>query len=63
MKTVFLFLFLLFAATYLQAQATADSTTTTTGATNDTFDVRIATVTGNSTTTMHRYGFILERIY
>jgi len=37
--------------------------TTTSGTTNDTFDVRIATVTGNSTTTMHRYGFILERIY
>jgi len=37
--------------------------TTTAGATNDTFDVRIATVTGNSTTTMHRYGFIIERIY
>ena len=38
-------------------------TTTTSGSTNDTFDLRIATVTGNSTTTMHRYGFILERIY
>jgi len=37
--------------------------TTTGGSTNDTFDLRIATVTGNSTTTMHRYGFILERIY
>jgi hypothetical protein len=37
--------------------------TTTTGATNDTFDVRIATATGTSTTTMHRYGFIIERVY
>ena len=37
--------------------------TTTSGTTNDTFDVRIATVTGNSTTTMHRYGFIIERVY
>jgi len=37
--------------------------TTVTGNTNDTFDLRIATVSGNSTTTMHRYGFILERIY
>jgi len=37
--------------------------TTTSGSTNDTFDLRIATVSGNSTTTMHRYGFILERIY
>jgi len=37
--------------------------TTTTGATNDTFDVRIATGTGTSTTTMHRYGFIIERVY
>lgn len=37
--------------------------TTVTGNTNDTFDLRIATVSGNSTTTMHRYGYILERIY
>jgi hypothetical protein len=37
--------------------------TTTSGSTNDTFDLRIATVSGNSTTTMHRYGFIIERIY
>jgi hypothetical protein len=37
--------------------------TTTAGATNDTFDVRIATATGTSTTTMHRYGFIIERVY
>ncbi len=37
--------------------------TTTSGATNDTFDVRIATGTGTSTTTMHRYGFIIERVY
>lgn len=37
--------------------------TTTTGATNDTFDVRIAATTGTSTTTMHRYGFIIERVY
>jgi hypothetical protein len=37
--------------------------TTTSVSTNDTFDLRIATVSGNSTTTMHRYGFIIERIY
>ena len=37
--------------------------TTTSGSTNDTFDLRIATVTGTSTTTMHRYGYIIERIY
>jgi hypothetical protein len=37
--------------------------TTTAGATNDTFDVRIATVTGNSTCTLHRHGFIVERVY
>lgn len=37
--------------------------TTTTGSTNNTFDLRIATVSGNSTTTMHRYGFIIERVY
>ncbi len=37
--------------------------TTTSGSTNDTFDLRIATVSGNSTTTMHRYGYIIERIY
>ena len=37
--------------------------TTTSGSTNDTFDLRIATATGNSTTTMHRYGFIVERVY
>jgi len=30
---------------------------------NDTFDLRIRTQTGNSTTTMHRYGFTIETNY
>jgi hypothetical protein len=34
-----------------------------TASTNDTFDLRIKTATGNSTTTMHRYGFTLETIF
>ena len=37
--------------------------TTVTGNTNDTFDIRIATVTGTATTTMHRAGFMLTKIY
>lgn len=37
--------------------------TTTSSNTNDTYEMRIATVTGTTTSTVHRYGFILERVY
>ena len=36
--------------------------TTTAGTANDTFDLRIKTSTGNTTTTMHRHGFNIERV-